>query len=135
MPGHGRHQPWHGGFTLVELLIVVAIIGTLSGVAIPAFLGQRNKASVHTANMQGRGLLSYCQMYLSDNGTLPDPGDDTEFQRLAEDNSDKVITWDANIANNTCFAKISSNTVTLDPQGEFSISTDGTVIATPAKLK
>ena len=52
------------GFTLVELLIVVVILGVLSSVALPAFLNQTGKAKVNASNASATAAAKACEVFL-----------------------------------------------------------------------
>jgi len=55
------------GFTLVELLIVVAIMAILIGIAIPNFLGARTKAKVSKAFTDMEAIGTAQELYAVDN--------------------------------------------------------------------
>ena len=56
------------GFTLVELLVVVAIVGILSAVALPQFLGQTKKAAATEGTQQASAIAKQASAYYLENG-------------------------------------------------------------------
>jgi type IV pilus assembly protein PilA len=62
-----RIQNEEKGFTLIELLVVVLIIGILAAIAIPAFLGQREKAQDGEAKSAVRNAASAAEAFYTDN--------------------------------------------------------------------
>ena len=59
------------GFTLIELMIVVAIIGILAAIAIPAYQDYIARAQMSEAMSLGSGLKTPLAEYYSDKGIWP----------------------------------------------------------------
>jgi type IV pilus assembly protein PilA len=58
-----RHK--QRGFTLIELMIVVAIIGILAAVAIPAFMAYMKKSKKTEASLQLNNIMKNSKVYYS----------------------------------------------------------------------
>ena len=58
------------GFTLVELLIVIAIVGILSAVALPQFFSQTKKAAATEGTQQASSIAKQAAAYYLENGAI-----------------------------------------------------------------
>ena len=125
------------GFTLVELMIVIVIVGVLSAVALPNFLGTKDKAEVGAIAGSMAGLAKEC----ANNAVLdsPDPVkaadpnlDDFTFTpggggtNCEEGGTLTSVAFDADkIGGARCIGAKADGTA--DTQCEISVSADGDI--------
>jgi general secretion pathway protein G len=76
------------GFTLVELLVVLAIIGLVAALVAPRVLNYLSTAKVETAKIQIKNLQSALELYSLDVGSFP--SSDDGLSALAKQPADAV---------------------------------------------
>ena len=86
-----RSRDEEDGFTLIELMVVVLIIAILIAIAIPTFLGARQRAQDRAAQSDLRNGLTAEKTYYTDNQTY---GNDVA---LAASNIETSLKWTAQL--------------------------------------
>ena len=70
------------GFTLVELLVVMLILGILAAIAIPAFFNQKEKANDSQAKAYAHTAQVAMETYATDNGGTYTGADPTDLEAI-----------------------------------------------------
>lgn len=71
--GNGRSTDSKSfGFTIIELIITLAIMGIMAGIAVPAYIGYKQQARVGLAISDLQAISLKIDSYVIDNGIGPD---------------------------------------------------------------
>ena len=63
------------GFTLIELMVVVAIVGVLSAVGLPQLLKAQDRAKISVAQQEAVNYAKECSISLLTGAAAPDAGE------------------------------------------------------------
>lgn len=120
------------GFTLIELMIVIAILGILAAVAIPNFLNARGKAQDAAALSTLEAMKTAMEMYAADNGAYPTPVTDVAtLQTTLGDNWPSNIKTDSTATGALIYVNSSDTSYVVGARGRddnhcFSLDQAGT---------
>ena len=86
-----RTQKPRAGFTLLEVMVVIVILGVLASLVVPNLLGNKEKADRQKAISDIVALENALDMYRLDNGRYPTT--EQGLEALIQHNEADISTW------------------------------------------
>jgi len=118
------------GFTLIELMIVIAIIGILAAIAIPNFMNYQCNANQREGQAQLSNLRTALESYYAEWNTYTDSMDDMNFEFKGDDlYSVDISSSEYNEFKATATAELRErdSVWVVDQEGDIVLSQDGCV--------
>jgi type IV pilus assembly protein PilA len=114
-----------GGFTLVELLVVMLILGLLAAIAIPSFFNQREKAKDADAKASARTAQTAIETYATGNQGSYEEATAALLEEIEPTLNDAKLQEPTNLAANTYTVSVESDG-SADNMFSITRNSDGT---------